>query len=74
MVPLAGSVLLKLIAYRDRPAERARDLVDAVYCFERYAEEPGGPRHNVAGVTVDDQDVSYGQAGARLGVVDGGIV
>jgi predicted nucleotidyltransferase len=66
MVPLAGCVLLKFIAYRDRPAERGRDLVDVVYCFERYAEEPGGSRHNVAGVTVDDQEVSYEEAGAHL--------
>ncbi|MGH7267774.1 MAG: hypothetical protein ACREMB_23405 [Candidatus Rokuibacteriota bacterium] len=66
IVPLAGCVLLKFIAYRDRPAERARDLVDIVYCFERYAEEPGGARHDVAGVTVDDEDVSYEEAGAYL--------
>lgn len=66
MVSLAGCALLKLIAYRDRPAERARDLVDVVYCFERYAEEPGGARHDVAGVVVDDQVVSYEEAGAYL--------
>ena len=66
MVPLAACALLKLIAYRDRPAERARDLVDVVYCFERYAEEPGGPRHDVAGVMVDDQVVAFEEAGAYL--------
>lgn len=66
MVSLAGCVLLKLIAYRDRPAERARDLVDVVYCFERYAEEPGGSRHDVAGIVVDGRVVSYEEAGAYL--------
>ena len=66
MVSLAGCALLKLIAYRDRPAERVRDLVDLVYCFERHAEEAGGPRHDVAGVEVDDEVVSYEEAGAYL--------
>ncbi len=66
MVSLAGCALLKLIAYRDRPEERARDLLDVVYCFERYAEEAGGPRHDAAGVVVDDEVVSYEEAGAYL--------
>ena len=66
MVSVAGCTLLKLIAYRDRPEERARDLLDVIYCFERYAEEAGGSRHDVAGVEVDHQVVSYEEAGAYL--------
>lgn len=66
IVPLAGCVLLKFIAYRDRPAERGRDLADIAYCFERHAEELGGARHDVAGVTADDEVVSWEEAGAYL--------
>ena len=64
MVPVAGCVLLKFIAYNDRPAERARDLADIVYCFEHYEEQPGGVRHDAVGVEVDAIAVAYDEAGA----------
>ena len=46
MVTLPASALLKLIAYRDRPADRALDLVDLVYYFERYEDDREGPGGN----------------------------
>ncbi len=66
MVSVAGSVLLKLVAYNDRPRERARDLVDVVHCFNHYAEAPDARRFDVAEVEVDGNPVRYEDAGACL--------
>ena len=39
MASVAACVLLKFVAYNDRPAERVRDLLDIVHCFEHYGDE-----------------------------------
>lgn len=66
MVSVAGSVLLKLVAYTDRPLERVRDLVDVVHSFNHYADAPGSRRFDVSGVEVDGTPVHYEEAGAYL--------
>jgi predicted nucleotidyltransferase len=66
MVPISGCVLLKLIAYSDRPAERVRDLTDVIHCLERY-DEDGTRRFDVApGRSVDEVAIQYEEAGAYL--------
>ena len=66
MVTVFGCVLLKLIAYGDRPTERERDITDVIHCFERYEE--GGDRrfHVAAGRSVDEIPIQYEEAGAYL--------
>lgn len=69
VVPMAsvpGCVLLKCVAYRDRPPERARDLLDIMHCLEHYAEDPENRRYEVGEVDVDGRPVLYGEAGAYL--------
>lgn len=67
VVPIPGLVLLKLVAYQDRPEERARDLIDVVYCFEHYEEAlEGSRRFNLAGTMVEGQPVQFEEAGAYL--------
>jgi predicted nucleotidyltransferase len=63
---VAACVLLKLVAYNDRPAERVRDLIDIVHCFELYADEPDARRYEIGEVEVDGTRVSYDEAGAHL--------
>jgi predicted nucleotidyltransferase len=66
MVPVSGCVLLKMIAYSDRPAERERDLTDVIHCFER-CEADGDRRFDVAtGRSVDEIPIQYEEAGAYL--------
>jgi predicted nucleotidyltransferase len=66
MASVAACVLLKFVAYNDRPAERARDLVDIVHCFELYGDEPDGRRYDIGEPEVDGTPVSYDEAGAYL--------
>jgi len=66
MVPVAGCVLLKFVAYNDRPLERARDLVDIVHCFDRYGADPDTRRYEIGEVEADDRAVLYEEAGAYL--------
>lgn len=66
MASVAGCVLLKFVAYNDRPPERVRDLIDIVHCFERYADEPDDRRYGIGEVEVDAAPVSYDEAGAYL--------
>lgn len=66
MVPVAGCVLLKLIAYNDRPLERARDLVDILHCFDRYGADTEIRRYEIGEVEADDRAVLYEEAGAYL--------
>lgn len=67
VVPIPGLVLLKLVAYQDRPEERARDLIDVVYCFEHYEEHPERSRRfELVGVTAEGQPVRFEEAGAYL--------
>lgn len=66
MVPVPGCVLLKLIAYHDRPEERVRDLKDVVYCFEHYEEDSERRFEIAVGASVDGVDVQFEEAGAYL--------
>jgi predicted nucleotidyltransferase len=67
VVSIPGLILTKVVAYMDRPAERARDLIDILYCFEHYERTAGESRRfDYAGATVDDKEVAYEEAGAYL--------
>ena len=50
----------------DRPAERVRDLIDILYCFEHYERTAGESRRFDYAATVDDKEVAYEEAGAFL--------
>ena len=66
MASLPACVLLKFVAYNDRPAERVRDLIDIVHCFELYGDEPDARRYEIGEPEVDGTPVSYDEAGAHL--------
>ena len=66
MASVAACVLLKFVAYNDRPPERIRDLIDIVHCFEHYGDEPDARRYEIGEVEVDATPVSYDEAGAHL--------
>jgi len=67
VVPVPALVLLKIIAYQDRPGERARDLGDMVYCFEHYEESiEDSRRFELVGVEAERQPVAFEEAGAYL--------
>ena len=67
VVTIPGLVLMKAIAYMDRPEERVRDLIDILYCFEHYETAPGeGRRFNHAATQVNDKPLTYEEAGAFL--------
>lgn len=71
VVPIPGLVLLKIVAYQDRPEERKRDLTDVVFCFEHYEEVlEGSRRFDLTGVTVDGHPVQFEEAGAYLLGID----
>lgn len=68
VVTIPGLVLTKVVAYLDRPEERARDLIDIVYCFEQYETAVGLSRrfdHSV-GVEVEGKPITFEEAGAFL--------
>lgn len=68
VVTIPGLVLTKIVAYSDRPEERARDLIDIVYCFEQYEKNVGQSRrfdHGV-GIEVDGKEVTFEEGGAFL--------
>ncbi len=67
VVKIPGLVLLKIVAYQDRPQERAKDLADVVHCFEHYEESlEGSQRFDMAGLTVEEEPVQFDEAGAFL--------
>ncbi|MGH8545662.1 MAG: nucleotidyl transferase AbiEii/AbiGii toxin family protein [Gammaproteobacteria bacterium] len=67
VVTIPGLVLTKVVAYMDRPEERARDLIDIFYCFEHYEAAVGQSRRfDHAGAEVDDKPVTFEEAGALL--------
>jgi predicted nucleotidyltransferase len=67
VVTIPGLVLTKIIAYLDRPEERARDLIDILYCFQHYETKPGASRRfDLADVQANDKPLSYEDAGAYL--------
>jgi predicted nucleotidyltransferase len=69
VVTAPALVILKIVAYQDRPHERGKDVGDAVEVFERY-EEDDGRRFEAIGVTVDDGPITFEEAGAYLVGVD----
>lgn len=76
VVTAPGLVLLKIVAYLDRPDERARDLLDVVYCFEQYESALGRSRRfdYCVGVEVDNKAITFEEAGAfLLGIEVAGI-
>jgi predicted nucleotidyltransferase len=67
VVSIPGLVLTKVVAYMDRPAERARDLIDILYCFDHYEENAEESRRfDYAGAEVESKAVTYEEAGAYL--------
>jgi len=71
VVTIPGLVLTKVVAYLDRPEERARDLIDILYCFERYeATGKESRRFERAGTQVDGEAVTFEEAGAFLLGID----
>jgi predicted nucleotidyltransferase len=67
VVSIPGLILTKVVAYMDRSAERARDLIDLLYCFERYEQAAGESRRfDHAGIQVEGKTVTYEEAGAFL--------
>ena len=66
MASVAACVLLKFVSYSDRRAERVRDLIDIVHCFELYGSEPDPRRYEIGEPEVDGTPVSYDEAGAYL--------
>lgn len=67
VVTIPGLVLLKIVSYLDRPEERARDLIDILYCFEQYEKSVGQSRRfDYAGIGVDGKEVTFDEAGAFL--------
>jgi len=67
VVTIPGLVLMKVVAYMDRPEERARDVVDMLYCFERYeATGESSRRFDCTGTQVDGEEITFELAGAFL--------
>ena len=67
VVSIPGLILMKVVAYMDRPAERARDLIDILYCFEHYEHTARASRRfDHAGTAVEDKPITYEEAGAFL--------
>ena len=67
IVSIPGLILTKIVAYMDRSAERARDLIDILYCFEQYEQTAGESRRFVyAGTQVEGGAITYEEAGAFL--------
>jgi predicted nucleotidyltransferase len=62
-------VILKIIAYQDRPHERSKDLVNLVEAFERYEEEDTR-RFELVNARVDDAPIAFEEAGAYLLGID----
>jgi predicted nucleotidyltransferase len=69
VVTAPALVVLKIIAYQDRPHERGKDVADVVEVFERY-EEDDVRRFELIGTAVDDAPITFEEAGAYLVGVD----
>lgn len=69
VVTAPALVVMKIVAYQDRPHERGKDVADIVEVFERY-EEDDGRRFELSGSTVDDAPITFEEAGAYLVGVD----
>jgi predicted nucleotidyltransferase len=67
VVSIAGLVLLKIIAYMDRPEQRARDLQDIIDNFEHYNDEQSyDERFNLTGLVIDEVEITYEETGAYI--------
>jgi predicted nucleotidyltransferase len=67
VVSIPGLILTKVVAYMDRPEERIRDLIDILYCFERYEQSAETSRRfDHAGTEVEGNPLTYEEAGAYL--------
>jgi len=67
VVSIADLILMKLVAYTDRPEERARDLSDILYCFEHYEQSANTSRRfDYAGAEVEGSPLTFDEAGAYL--------
>ena len=69
VVTAPALVILKIIAYQDRPHERSKDVADVVEVFERY-EEDDVRRFELIGATVDNARIAFEEASAYLLGVD----
>jgi len=69
VVTAPALVVMKIVAYQERPHERGKDVADVVEVFERY-EEDDGRRFELIGATVDDAPIAFEEAGAYLVGVD----
>jgi predicted nucleotidyltransferase len=69
VVTVPALVIMKIVAYRERPHERGKDVADVVEVLERY-EEDGDRRFELIGITVGDAPITFEEAGAYLGGVD----
>src|SRR5207245_8970303 len=69
VVTAPALVVMKIVAYQDRPHERGKDAADVGEVVERY-DEDDGRRFEVIGATVDGAPVAFEEAGAYLVGVD----
>jgi len=69
VVTAPALVILKIVAYQDRPHERSKDLADLAEAFERY-EEDDDRRFDLVDTTADDTPIAFEEAGAYLLGVD----
>ena len=63
---LAGIVLLKFVAYNDRPMQRRRDVQDIFFIAKNYLNAGNDDRLYDADADLLDDDFNYETAGARL--------
>lgn len=63
---LAGLVLLKFVAYNDRPAERRRDIQDIFFIAGNYLNAGNEERLYEENADLLDDDFNYETSGARL--------
>jgi predicted nucleotidyltransferase len=67
VVSIPGLILTKVVAYMDRPEERARDLMDIINYFDLYEKNPGESRRfDYADAEIADKALTYEEAGAYL--------
>jgi predicted nucleotidyltransferase len=69
VVTAPALVVLKIVAYQDRPHERGKDVADVVEVFERY-EEDDARRFELIGTAVDGAPIAFEEAGAYLLGID----
>lgn len=63
---LRGIVLLKFVAYSDRPAERAKDVQDILFIAKNYLDAGADEKLYESESDLLDDDFDYALAGARI--------